>query len=812
MLYSSMTLDPYVELGVRRDATQQSIKQAYRRVALETHPDRNADDAAAVERFRRATQAYSLLRDPERRLRFDRTGRWEDVRLPGELDVELAEALEIFARDFGAAVDVLAMEDWAPAHTGRVTMTVDVTYEEVESGARRRIPKPCAHCAGSGAREGSTQVRCTSCGGSGRLRHVEHSLLGPRIHTERCESCHGSGRRPLLACPGCDGSGRAPGAETIEVLIPRGTADGDLLDSLTANGSRFVARLVEDRRWARDGADLYATGRIPYDLAVLGGTIDVELPGRSHRVAVPAGTASGHRMSITEQGLPRRDGSGRGDLVLTLHVAVPEQVGTLERWLMRARRGRASAAAEPGLVARVSRLQARARAIAGEQWRQWRLHHHRSSLLRIERAAATLRSSAGLLSDSEQRLGPLLERGFPMIAPEAAVARTRLEGGRVRYAALAEFAVDSVLVAILGTGLWLLAEFAAPAVAAAGETPWWDLMRKVHPVLFALVPLTAGLGAGALRNVTQKKSLQRLVALPLGVAVGGAAAATGAAMFATAARMSPESDFVLIVALSLMAAFAIGVVPIFLFLLGDSLVDSARLAAEEANDRADRRMLRKYDVAAARLATHLVATERAFRQLLTQAEDARRPLTSLLNSAADTLAADRHRRPRSAGFQAAAAMLAHIGVTLVWAAATILAVVVAFTLFPDDAGMRFGAALVVAALCGTGCLMPQAFVERLRSSDLTAALATAVAVFALAGIFAIGPTAGAGWLAAGAAIAAVALSFRLRESVRATTVAATLAGAGGVALLLWPIALAYAVARGKHPAMTEGSNGTPTRT
>ena len=789
--YSSATVDPYTELGVDRDASEQVIKQAYRRIALDSHPDRHSEDPTCVERFRRASLSYAVLRDPARRLAFDRTGRLDDDQwAPGGLDVELLEAMEIFARDF--AVDIPVMEDQVPAHTGRVALTVDVSYEEVERGGRRRILAPCPGCAGSGAREGSTLVRCTSCGGSGRLRHVEASLLGPRIHTEPCESCHGVGRRPVLVCPGCNGSGRAPDAEILEVLIPRGTAEGDLLTCPTGNGYRFVARLTEDQRWARDGADLYAVSRIPYEVAVLGGPVDIELPDRVHRLEVAAGTASGHRVRIPDHGLPLRDGSGRGDLILTLHVAVPDRVGKVEHWLLKARMGPTPADTDGGPAARMAGVQMWARQIARVQWREWRTHHHMSSLLRIEKAAASLRSAAGHLTESEQRLGPLLERGFPMIAPQAALARGRLEGGRRRHAALAEFFVDGLLVTGLAIGLWLLARYATPAIPGAADDPSWDLIRKIHPAFVALVPLIAGLGVGALRAMTARGWIQRLAALPLGLAVGAAAAATGGTMYATAMRLAPEADFILLAAMSAMAAFAVGIAPIFLFLLSDSIVDSGRRAVEDASERADRRTLRKYDAVTARLASNLEGTERAFRQLLTEAADARHPLTSLMNDAADTLAADRHRRPSSSAFRAALSMAASIAITGVWFVATVLAAVTSFSLLPDAAfWSRLAAAVVMAGLCTIGSVLPPALLERHRTNGVTTGLATAAAVLALAGFL----TTGAGWLAAGAAVAAVALSFRLPESIRTTTTAAAIIATGAVAIVLWPVATAYTVLR-----------------
>jgi molecular chaperone DnaJ len=814
---SSVMEDPYAVLGIPRDASEQAIKQAYRRIALDCHPDRNSKDPAAAERFRRASLSYALLRDPERRQAFDRTGRWDDARwAPSELDVQIAEALEIFARDFGAAVEIPIRDDQAPAHTGRGTIPVDVSYEDVERGARRQVPAPCRLCLGSGARDGSSQVRCTTCGGSGRLRNVESSFLGPQIRTEVCESCRGSGRRPLTPCPGCDGSGRSPNAMTVDVLIPRGTADGDPLTGIGTHGSQFFARLVEDQRWGRDGADLYATRRIPYGLAVLGGPVKVELPGRTYSVEVAAGTVSGHRSRIAGQGLPLPNGDGRGDLVLTLHVAVPKRVGMLERWFLRARWGRSAAATRPTPAIPLPRLQARAWAFATSQWQQWRKHHHQSSLLRIERAAESLRAVAGQLSESEQRLGPLVERAFPLIAPAAAQARSRLEGGvsRARKSALAAFAVDGALATALVVGLWVGARYAAPAVTAVGGGPLWNVIRAMHPASFALLPLMAGLAAGAIPTTTERTWVLRVAAVPIGLTLGAATLATGTAAFAAGMRIVPEASIMIIAAVSGTLAAAAGVAPAILFLLGSSLVGSARGAFEESSDRVDLRTLRRYDTAAARLATYLEGTERAFRQLLTRADDARHPLTSLLNGAADTLAVDHHRRPPSTVFQAALALAASVAVTGGWVAATTLAVVTAFTLLPETAmWSRLATTAAVAGMCTLGGLMPPAFLPRHRIRGYITGLATIVAVLALIGILAIDPVGSgpaAGWLAAGAATAALGLSFRLPESIRATAVAVGIVSSGTVAVILWPFALAFTAFRGGAQGGTSGETRTPT--
>jgi molecular chaperone DnaJ len=794
MSYSSATLDPYRILGVSREASLQTIKQAYRRVALESHPDRHPGDPDAAERFRLASRAYELLRDPIRRPAYDRTGRWDDTGWgPDAMDVQLADAIEIFAREFGAAVELPATDEWAAAHAGAVPVPVDVTWDEVESGGRRRVPTPCARCAGSGSREGSAQVRCTSCGGSGRLRKVQSSFLGPRIQTEPCQDCRGTGRRPLLPCSVCDGSGRAGDGEPLELLIPRGVGDGDPLFGMASNGSRFVARLVEDQRWARDGADLYAIGRIPYELAVLGGSMEIQLPGRAFRVDVAPGTASGHRARVQGQGLPHRDGDGRGDLVLTLHVAVPDRIGTLERFWLALRRGRRTPRPGPGVARRIRSLRARAAEVARDRWRLWKLQRRQTSLVRIESTAASLRASARFVAESERRLGPLLEQAFPLIAPEAALARRRLErDARARTGSpLGTLVVDSLLAATLAAVLWYGIRFSGPALLAAGDAPLWAVIAAVHPVFAALAPVAIGLAAGALRERGIVPWVQRLAALPIGVALAGITFGVGATSFAVATYLVADADPVTVVALTGALALTLGLVPLILLLLGVSVVRSVRSLIRDAADRRDRRTLRHYDTAAAHLSTEIQGMERAFRELLARADDARHPLTSLLDTAASTLTGERDRVDRGEGRKAVAALAAGILIAAAWTAATALAVAatLAVTLALPAAPAWAGGATIatVFVLCSLGAVLPTPLLERRRLGDTATAIASATAVIAMAGVL-LGPVFWTGWLATASVTAALVLSFRLRDAVRATAAALTIAGAGLVAILLWPLA------------------------
>jgi molecular chaperone DnaJ len=743
-------IDPYQALGVSREASPEKIKQAYRQISRDSHPDQNPGDPEATGRFLDASRAYALLRDPEQRSVYDRTGRWDDeVRRLDDPGVQLAEAMDVFAREFEAASNLPATSD----HLGTSevpVVAVSVTYEEVERGGVRRLPAPCVHCAGSGARDGSAGERCLPC----------------------------------------DGSGRAPDAAQIDIRIPRGVADGDPLPSLASDRYQFVARVLEDERWARDGSDLHVIGRIPYDLAVLGGMLELELPVRTYALQVEPGTVSGHHIRIPGEGLPLSERGARGDLVITFQVVVPGQVGVLEQWLLEARRMESASTPVRGLAAYVCLIQARSWAAARGRWSEWRRRGDRASVLRAERGAAALRSASALLTESDAQLRPLLEDGLRRIATEAARARDELHMSRARSgsSALASFVVDAAMVVIIGGAVVLGIRYAAPAMAVAGDAPWWAFMGALHPAIFAVVPLMAGLAAGAITAKVPGGAARMAVGLPLGVVAAAAAAAAGSACYAVAMYafggvLSPVTTI-----LSGVLAITMSILPFLLFPLGMALVASVRAIVSHSEHRRHRRAISKYGAATSRLADHLAA----FRHLLDQTDDARQPLASLLERAAPALARQAERR-RTGPLNAALAMATPVIISGLWFGSTALAVGFLLSVLPAGTapGLRLATAAAVTALCAMGSLLPPSLLERHRPGGIITAVATAMAALALVGIAGGvgGSGSGFGWLLAGGATAALVLSFRLAESVETTGTAIVMVLSGAVAIILWPVVL-----------------------
>jgi len=339
--------DYYEILGVPRDADAEAIKRAYRKLALRYHPDRNPDDPQAAERFREATEAYEVLRDPEKRARYDRYGPAGLRDGPRTFDFE--EALEIFMQDVGLG-DLFGSRRRrrGPARGRDLRVDLELTLDEVAQGTRRsfrtRVLESCEACDGTGAAEGRW-VRCETCDGTGEVvRRVTHGFFASVVRAP-CPSCHGRGRRIPRICPVCRGEGRLEVERTFAVDIPPGVDEGNYLtlrgqghvgpDGGPRGDIQVVLHVQEDPRFVREGADLYTVVPISFSQAALGAEVEVPALGGTTRILVPAGTQSGETFVLRGRGLPRLHGGGRGDLHVRIHVWTPTQLTPEQEALFR---------------------------------------------------------------------------------------------------------------------------------------------------------------------------------------------------------------------------------------------------------------------------------------------------------------------------------------------------------------------------------------------------------------------------------------------------------------------------------------------
>jgi molecular chaperone DnaJ len=340
--------DYYEVLGVERTAAVAEIKKAYKKLALELHPDRNPDDATAEERFKEASEAYGVLQDSEKRSVYDRYGH---AGLSGQagfgnVDDIFSNFQEIFGDLFGGfgggGFGGRSRRD-GPVRGADLRTGVLLTLSEAAFGTQKEVviqfPSPCGACDGTGAEGGKVQV-CTTCKGAGQVAHARGGFfLG-----STCPTCHGAGRTAAKACGECGGRGEVPVERKVKVAIPAGIDEGQSLRvsgqgqpgrRSGPSGHLYVTVQIEpDERFLRDGNDLVHELHVSFTQAALGATLKVPTLEEEAELQLPSGIQPGEHVRVRGQGVPRLDGRGRGDLVCVVQVDVPKKLSAKARKLL----------------------------------------------------------------------------------------------------------------------------------------------------------------------------------------------------------------------------------------------------------------------------------------------------------------------------------------------------------------------------------------------------------------------------------------------------------------------------------------------
>jgi molecular chaperone DnaJ len=342
--------DYYQTLGVQRGASDAEIKTAYRKLAMTYHPDRNNGSKEAEEKFKAITEAYDVLRDPDKRSMYDRYGEAGLRGGAGFHHVDLSEALSIFMRDLGGLGgfgDLFGggMQRGSGPRTGSdIKIAMPMTLLEVATGAEKKVTvrllEPCDRCEGRGAEPSSSPATCTTCHGSGEVRRAQRSFFGQVISVAPCPSCAGEGTVISSPCKKCRGEGRVRGEKEILVRIPAGVATGQYMTMRGVGnvgprgGPRgdilVVFEVEEDSRFERDGEDLYTEVLVTYAQLALGATVDVPMVEGSVNLEVPPGTQSGQVFNLRGRGLPRINSSSSGDLHVRLQLWTPDSLSEEE--------------------------------------------------------------------------------------------------------------------------------------------------------------------------------------------------------------------------------------------------------------------------------------------------------------------------------------------------------------------------------------------------------------------------------------------------------------------------------------------------
>lgn len=331
--------DYYEVLGVARDASDQDIKSAYRKLALKYHPDRNQGDAAAEEKFKEAAEAYSVVGDAEKRARYDRFGHAGVSGAAGaggggfNADI-FADFSDILGDFFGFGGGGGRRQ--GPMRGSDLRFDLEISFDESYAGSEKTIQIPreetCATCNGSRSANGELPDICSQCRGSGQLRFQQGFLIVSRP----CNQCSGAGRIVRNPCQTCRGTGRTTQDRRVTIKIPAGIADGQRL-RLYGEGEHgvlggpsgdlhVVVHVTPHPSFHREEDDLHIEVAVPFHVMALGGDFEVDTPGGAIGVDVSAGTPSGTVKTFRSKGMPNVNGRGRGAFHVRLVVEVPRRL------------------------------------------------------------------------------------------------------------------------------------------------------------------------------------------------------------------------------------------------------------------------------------------------------------------------------------------------------------------------------------------------------------------------------------------------------------------------------------------------------
>ncbi|MEI7749377.1 MAG: molecular chaperone DnaJ [Candidatus Moraniibacteriota bacterium] len=358
--------DYYAILGVSKDASQDDIKKAFRKLAHKHHPDKQGGNEA---KFKEANEAYGTLSDPEKRKRYDQYGSAEGPAGFGGFsggngaggfdfnDFQFGGGAggfeDVFSDLFGGGFS--GGRQRGPRAGSDIQVDVEISFMDMVNGTERsmRLRKTivCSDCDGTGGKRGSKETTCSECGGAGQVRQTVRSMLGTFATVVPCPKCHGKGKRFAEDCPKCHGAGRVTGDEDVTVRIPAGIDDGQVI-SVSGKGAAgepggqsgdlYVNVHVKSHpSFARRGENILSKLAISFPQAVLGDTVKVETAYGFVNMKIPAGTQPGEIFRIKGKGLKNVRGYGQGDHLVTVTIDIPKKLSGKEKKLIEELRGEA---------------------------------------------------------------------------------------------------------------------------------------------------------------------------------------------------------------------------------------------------------------------------------------------------------------------------------------------------------------------------------------------------------------------------------------------------------------------------------------
>ncbi|MFW6269252.1 MAG: molecular chaperone DnaJ [Bacillota bacterium] len=337
--------DYYDILGVSKDASQDEIKKAYRKLAKKYHPDRNSDDPNASEKFKELSEAYEVLSDPEKRRQYDQFGHsginQDDLNFQDFTQGGFGGLDDIFDMFFNEGRRSRSSSRRQRAQKGRdLQYRLEIEFEEAAFGAKKEITIPrtetCETCNGSGAKPGTETRTCPNCNGTGQQRTTQRTPFGQFTQTTTCDRCNGTGEIIKEPCPDCNGEGKVRRHRNLTVNIPAGVKSGTKLrmanegeagDRGAASGDLYILVEVKSHEiFERKGDDVYCEVPISIVQATLGDEIEVPTLEGKVKFTIPEGTQPGTTFRLKNKGITHLNGRGRGDQFITTKVVVPKNL------------------------------------------------------------------------------------------------------------------------------------------------------------------------------------------------------------------------------------------------------------------------------------------------------------------------------------------------------------------------------------------------------------------------------------------------------------------------------------------------------
>jgi molecular chaperone DnaJ len=333
---------------VGKHASPEELKRAFRKIAMESHPDRNPDDAAAHARFVEASEAYSVLSDPDRRRSYDVFGHAAVGAGGPAVDFSDMPFGDIFDTFFGGGFGGRARRDRSNRGDD-LRYDLTITFEESFTGIEKQIevsrPVTCDRCTGTGAEPGTGQEKCPGCGGSGQIRRAAQSFFGQVVTTATCPTCGGAGRILKDPCHQCRGQGRAQKTARLAVNIPAGVDTGSQIrisgegEAGLRGGSPgdlyVVLRVKPHPELARHDQDVVFELRVNMVQAALGDRIEIPTLEGPVEISIPGGTQNGQSFRLQGRGMPDVRGGRRGDQYVVVLILIPKDLNPEQKALLR---------------------------------------------------------------------------------------------------------------------------------------------------------------------------------------------------------------------------------------------------------------------------------------------------------------------------------------------------------------------------------------------------------------------------------------------------------------------------------------------